>query len=70
MIASFLHKSSLVEIVVLNDRRTMNANLYTIVCLPEIIPELSKQSMQHLIAHLMTVKVCNKHFKLSEVRRN
>lgn len=59
--------------VVLKDRRTVNANLYNIVFLPEIIPEFRKQSMQRLIAHPHDSESLHQAFQsyqLSEARRN
>ena len=44
MVALFVAKGSHVATIVLEDRKTVNANWYTTVCLPQVITEFRKNN--------------------------
>lgn len=49
MVASFVSKSGHVATIVLEDRRTVNADWYTTICLPEVISVLRKNNRNRRI---------------------
>jgi len=49
MVASFFAKSGHVATVALKDRRTVNADWYTTICLPEVIDEFRKNNRKRRI---------------------
>lgn len=49
MVATFVAKSGHVATICLQDRRTVNADWYTTVCLPEVIAELRKNNQKRRI---------------------
>jgi len=52
MVASFVSKSGHVATICLEDRKTVNADWYTTICLPEVIAELRKSnSNRRIILH-------------------
>ncbi|CAH2087510.1 unnamed protein product [Euphydryas editha] len=52
MVATFVGKTSHVATIALEDRRTVNREWYTTVCLPQVIAELRKSnSKRRIILH-------------------
>lgn len=52
MVASFVAKGGHVATIVLEDRKTVNADWYTTVCLPQVITEFRKNnSRRRMILH-------------------
>jgi len=49
MVASFIAKSGHVATICLEDRKTVNADWYTTICLPEVIAELRKNNPKRRI---------------------
>ena len=49
MVASFVSKSGHVATICLEDRKTVNADWYTTICLPEVIAELRKNNRNRRI---------------------
>lgn len=49
MVASFVAKSGHVATICLEDRKTVNADWYTTICLPEVIAELRKNNLNRRI---------------------